>query len=148
MERPSMIQVYLGFANLVSQRSTCKRLQVGAVITTADMEQVLALGYNGNAKGFPNECDSDEPGQCGCIHAEVNALIKCGKKDGSKLLFTTVSPCKHCAKLIINSGFTDVYYLEDYRSSAGLMILRQAGITVRRIELDDSPEPDSSRQED
>jgi len=147
-----MVSVYLRFARIVSERSTCARLKVGAVITTSDMEQVLALGYNGNAKGFPNECDSDEPGKCGCIHAEVNALIKCGKKDRKKVMFVTNAPCAHCAKLIVNSGFSLVHYLDDYRSSAGLLILKQAGITVRRFEEgiveDDSSGPDNGRPQD
>jgi len=29
-------------------------LQVGSVITTGDLTQVLGIGYNGNARGLPN----------------------------------------------------------------------------------------------
>ena len=62
MERPTFEQVYMDFAESIARRSTCRRLQVGTVITTTDFRKVLAVGYNGNASGLPNECDRDEPG--------------------------------------------------------------------------------------
>jgi len=57
MCRPTFEQVYMDFAIAISRRSTCKRLQVGAVITTTDFRKVLAIGYNGNASGLPNRCN-------------------------------------------------------------------------------------------
>ena len=63
--RPSFEEVYMEFAELISKRSTCKRLSVGTVITTTDYRKVLAVGYNGNASGLKNVCDRDEPGNCG-----------------------------------------------------------------------------------
>jgi deoxycytidylate deaminase len=36
----------------------------------------LAIGYNGNYAGGPNEVESTEPGMSGMLHAEINALIK------------------------------------------------------------------------
>ena len=35
-ERPSFEKVYIQFAEIISQRSTCNRLSVGTVITTTD----------------------------------------------------------------------------------------------------------------
>ena len=64
-------------AGLLIGRSTCKRLQVGCVIASEDYRKILAMGYNGNASGLPNECDSEEVGKCGCLHAEENAVINC-----------------------------------------------------------------------
>lgn len=100
-------------------------------MTTWDLQQILAIGYNGNARGFANTCDSDEPGACGCVHAEVNALIKCGRgPDGAKKMFTSVSPCLPCAKMIINCGFDSVYFHTAYRKADGLKALEQALIKV------------------
>lgn len=65
MTRPELPDIYMRFALDLARRSTCKRAQVGAVITTADFQQVLAIGYNGNARNAPNTCDTDEPGACG-----------------------------------------------------------------------------------
>ena len=74
--RPPLFEVYMRMAEELAKRSTCARLQVGTVLTDASLEQVLAIGYNGNVRGFPNRCDSDEVGRCGCIHSEMNALVK------------------------------------------------------------------------
>lgn len=111
------IGIFLRFAESVSKLSTCERLQVGAVITDKYLERVFSVGYNGNARGEPNRCDSpDEPGNCGCIHAEANALIKCQEHDREKVLFITTSPCIQCAKLIVNSGFSRVFFTKHYRT--------------------------------
>ena len=76
-ERPSFDEIYMKLAMTMALRSTCSRLQVGTVITTVDFRKVLAVGYNGNASGLPNCCDSSTPGQCGCLHSEENAVINC-----------------------------------------------------------------------
>lgn len=120
-------EMWLRVAEVVALRGTCMRLRVGAVITDDTMTKVLAVGYNGNAAGLPNECDSQEEGKCGCIHAELNALLK---GHGGHVIFTTVAPCLSCAKVIINSGITVVYYREGYRSTEGVELLLRAGVLV------------------
>src|SRR5258708_22046752 len=113
-----------------AKRSTCLRLQVGSVIATSDLTQVLGIGYNGNAKGLPNRCDSTTPGNCGCLHSEQNCLIKAGAQLPDKVMFISASPCVMCAKMIINANVTKVYYREAYRDPAGLDVLRQGGVEV------------------
>jgi dCMP deaminase len=115
-------------AEELAKRSTCARNQVGSVITTSDLTQVLGIGYNGNARGLPNSCDGDQPGRCGCLHSEANALIKAGAQVPGKQMFVTVAPCVMCAKMIINSNVVKVYYRSEYRDLSGLDVLRQAGV--------------------
>lgn len=119
-------------AGVISARSTCSRLHVGAIITNSAGTQIVAMGYNGNARGFPNSCDSDEPGNCGCIHAECNALIKAPPDEG-KILYTTHSPCVACAKMVINAGVARVVYADAYRNPAGIDLLTQARIFVMQL---------------
>jgi dCMP deaminase len=90
----------------------------------------VAIGYNGNAKGLPNRCDSTVPGSCGCIHSEVNALVKAPGAMRDKVVFLTDGPCVACAKLMINSGVTHVYYRRPYRDPSGLELLESAEITT------------------
>ena len=93
------------FAESVAKRSTCKRLQVGTVITTTDFRKVLAIGYNGNATGLENKCDSDTSGNCGCLHSEENAIINSDSpRNTEKYVFVTHLPCKMCAKRLLNLG--------------------------------------------
>lgn len=44
MERPSFEEIYMQLAESFSKRSTCKRLQVGTVITSLDFRKVLSIG--------------------------------------------------------------------------------------------------------
>ncbi|HUZ88973.1 MAG TPA: deaminase [Candidatus Acidoferrales bacterium] len=127
-ERIPLEEVYMRMAEELAKRSTCARHRVGTVITSGDLTQVLGIGYNGNARGLPNACDGPDPGRCGCIHSEANALIKAGAQTPGKLVFVTVSPCSMCAKMIVNSNVRSVYYREAYRDPAGIDILRQGGV--------------------
>jgi dCMP deaminase len=129
-DRIPLEEVFMRMAEELAKRSTCARLQVGSVITTGDLTQVLGIGYNGNARGFPNRCDSTAPGACGCLHSEQNCLIKAGAQIPGKVMFVSASPCVMCAKMIINTNVARVYYREAYRDPAGLDVLRQGGVEV------------------
>lgn len=131
MSRPTMLQVMMQTARVVSERSTCARAQVGVVIADRGLRQILSFGYNGNWAGGPNECDGPCVGACGCIHAEENALIKLSSSDMDLRLFTTMSPCFACAKRIVNQQrITHVYFASVYRDQAGLELLHTAGLQV------------------
>jgi dCMP deaminase len=127
-DRIPLEEVYMRMAEQLAKRSTCARSQVGSVITTGDLTQVLGIGYNGNARGLPNACDGTEPGRCGCIHSEANALIKAGAHVEGKAMFVTMSPCVMCAKMIVNSNVRRVYYRSAYRDPAGIDVLRRGGV--------------------
>lgn len=140
-------------AHVVRRRSTCSRHRVGCVITNLDPyrfatgatypesvspwdkrtshTRILAMGYNGMEAGGKNECDSSQPGQCGCIHAEQNALIKAAP--GLKAVFVTMSPCLMCARLMINAGAQAIYYDDEYRDPAGILLLRDHRLVVERL---------------
>jgi dCMP deaminase len=123
-------------AKIISTRSYDPRHQVGTVIVTDDNTQVLSVGYNGNYSGGPNEVESTVPGESGMLHAEINALLKMDYNNPKrKILYVTLSPCKMCAKAIINAGISKVVYIEKYRNDAGLKILEQSGIETCQFEL-------------
>jgi dCMP deaminase len=126
--RPPLYEVYMRMAEELANRSTCSRLQVGTVLTDGALEHVLAIGYNGNVRGFPNRCDSDEAGKCGCIHSEMNALVKAPGEVPDKVAFITASPCVMCAKLMVQAKVSHVFYRTAYRDPAGLDVLERAGV--------------------
>ena len=132
--RPSWDDVWMETAKVLSRRSLDPRFQVGAVIVTGDNTQVLAVGYNGDHKGGSNQVESLEPGCSGFIHAEINALIKCDYNNPKrKVMYLTLSPCKQCAKSIVNGGIDEVVYNEEYRDLSGVELLTDAGVKVRKI---------------
>lgn len=124
---------------IVSKRSSCQRLQVGAVIAVSG--RILSTGYAGAPSGFPHcselICDLSKP----CIrtvHAEANAIAFSARNGISiqfSTLYTTHSPCWDCAKLIVNAGIIRVVYMEEYRLKEPLDLLRTAGIKIERWEI-------------
>ncbi|HUT76945.1 MAG TPA: deaminase [Polyangia bacterium] len=137
-QRPGFEEIYMRLALALAERSTCRRLRVGTVITSTDFRKVLAVGYNGNAAGLPNDCDNDEPGNCGCLHSEENAVINCDSpRYEQKIVFVTHLPCVMCAKRLVNLGnVRTVYYGREYRLADSLKVFEQAGIEVKRLEID------------
>jgi len=134
-ERPSFESVYMDFAKAIANRSSCKRLNVGTVITSTDFRKVLAVGYNGNAAGLPNGCDRDEVGNCGCLHSEENAAINCDSpRYVEKYVFVTHLPCTACAKRLINIGnVKKVFFEEDYRKRDAIELFKMTGIEIFQI---------------
>lgn len=132
MSRPSFEEIYMQLALSLAQRSTCVRLNVGTVITSTDYRKVLAVGYNGNASGLTNQCDREEPGNCGCLHSEENAVINCDSPRAmEKIAFVTHLPCVACAKRLINlGGVKKVFYGHEYRIKDSLALLESVGIQV------------------
>lgn len=135
VKRPSFEEIYLNLAFILARRSTCRRLQVGTVITSTDYRKVLAIGYNGNASGLSNQCDRDEAGNCGCLHSEENAVINCDSPRAvEKHVFVTHLPCVMCAKRLINLGnVRRVFYGVEYRLKDSLELFRQVGVVVEHL---------------
>lgn len=133
MKRPSFESIFLDFARRLAERSTCARLKVGAVVTSEDFRRVYAVGYNGNASGLANDCDrhgEEAVGNCGCLHAEENAVINCDVSRAlPKIVFCTHLPCVMCAKRIVNlGGVKKVFFANDYRVRTSAEIFEKVGI--------------------
>ena len=130
--RPSFASIYMGLALALARRSTCARLQVGCVITSTDWRKVFGVGYNGGATGQENACESLEPGLCGHIHAELNAIVNCDAPHGTpKIVLCTNMPCPMCCKLIVNMrDVVRVIFANEYRAPEGAATLRRAGIEL------------------
>lgn len=132
--RPSWDEIWMQVVDTISQRSADPNFRVAAIVVTADNTQLIALGYNGDHSGGDNRRESDAPGESGFIHAEVNALIKMDYNNPKrKIMYVSMSPCKMCAKAIINAGISEVVFKDSYRDSSGIVLLESAGIKVRKI---------------
>ncbi len=133
------IDFYMDVARRAAERSKAVRLKVGAVVVSTD--RVMAVGYNGTPKGWDNCCETTlDDGSLvtkpEVIHAEMNALFKFlnnGVSTKGATMFMTLSPCIECAKALHLANLTAVYYLEDYRTQAGVEFLRRNGCEVRKL---------------
>uniref|UniRef100_A0AAU8MJC1 Deoxycytidylate deaminase n=1 Tax=Geladintestivirus 5 TaxID=3233137 RepID=A0AAU8MJC1_9CAUD len=132
---------YIKVAQLCAKNSYAIKLQVGAII--AKDGQIISDGFNGTPCGFENKCevqsmDGSLHTLSYVLHAESNAILKCakyGRSTNGSTLYITHSPCIECAKLIIQAGIIRVVYLENYRKTEGLELLKKAGINVEKFEL-------------
>jgi len=123
-------------ALIISTRGTCSRAQVGAIITREG--RPISTGYNGAPAGLAHcEHGGEEKGCEVAVHAEMNAIAfaaRFGVGTENAALYCTHEPCANCAKLIINAGISEVYYLEPYRLHDGLHLLETAGVHVGQLQ--------------
>jgi dCMP deaminase len=144
MERISWDQYFLAQSKLLSLRSTCPRLKVGATIVRD--KRIIAGGYNGSVSGSDHCLDK------GCyvvdnhcirtVHAEVNALLQCAKfgvPTAGAEIYITHFPCIHCTKSLIQAGIARVYYAKDYKNHPyAEELFSEAGIPCIEVELDEA----------
>ena len=126
---------YLKMAMEWAKLSYCERKKVGSLIVKDRM--IISDGYNGTPSGFENCCE-DEAGKTHwfVLHAEANAILKlAGSTQSAKdsTLYLTLSPCKECSKLILQSGIEKVVYMAGYSDDSGLEFLKNAGIELLNI---------------
>jgi dCMP deaminase len=141
--------IWLEVAQVISNRSRCSRAQIGAVIVNQD-QRVISTGYNGAAANYPttgdctNWCERAQGKTglgsayegCPSIHAEANALLYVDRSAiHGGTIYVTAPPCMNCAKLISNSGVSEVRFLigeEDMHRNPQQSIdyLMKCGISV------------------
>lgn len=148
MPRPSWNEYFMQIARLVSQRSTCIRRQVGAVMVKD--KRILSTGYNGAPTGLRHclelgclrdqrQIPSGERHElCRGIHGEQNAIIQAalyGVSIAGSCLYTTHLPCSLCAKMLINAGIREIYYADGYPDELSSELMNEAGIVLQKVTI-------------
>lgn len=131
--RPDIDQYFLDIARVVANRATCDRAHIGAVLVKN--KYIISTGYNGAPRGL-GHCDEIghemENGHCvRTTHAEQNAIIQAavhGSSTEGGTLYSTHSPCKICAKIMLNAGIKRVVVSEMYRDETILAMFKEAGV--------------------
>ena len=134
-------QYFLSQSLVLSLRSTCERLMVGAVIVRN--KRVIAGGYNGSVSGEDHCIDVGcylEEGRCvRTVHAEMNAILQCAKfgvQTDDAEIYVTHFPCLKCTQSIIQAGIHKIYYLHDYHNHPyAKQLLKQANIETIKGEI-------------
>ena len=126
---------YMDLAKKVAQLSYAPDKKVGAVLVHPS--GLVSFSYNGTVPGSCN-CTTDEDGKTldSVLHAEHNAIMKVCRTALSttgSTIYTTLSPCMGCAKMIYSGGVCRVVYEEPYKhGQEALNFLRQSGILVNQ----------------
>lgn len=142
-------EYFFGIADAVAKKSHCLSRQAGAIAVRD--RHIVATGYNGPPKGYPH-CEGPycprhrlgfKSGECLEIcpssHAEANVLIEAARFGisllGCTLYLTTESPCRECAKLMVNAGIKEVVVTSgnDYPDIglSGRKILETCNVPIR-----------------
>lgn len=134
-------QYFMTQATLLSLRSTCTRLSVGAVIVRD--RRVIAGGYNGSVSGDVHCIDEGcylVEGHCvRTIHAEMNAVLQCAKfgvaTDGAEV-YVTDFPCLQCTKMLLQSGIIKINYLRNYHNDQyAVELLERKNVEIKQIKF-------------
>ena len=128
---------FMHMARITALRSKDPRTKVGAVLVSKEWH-VLGTGYNGFPPGFPDwpELWTPEHKYDYVVHAEANCLLHstAGLRSGSGLrLFTTLYPCKECAKLVLTAGIEELYYLDKYECPIADRLLNHSKSSLKKI---------------
>lgn len=119
-------RVFIDITKNIASLSHCTRSKVGAVLVKTG--NLISFGYNGTPAGMDNGCEENNVTKDEVIHAEMNAILKAAKSGNAvegSTLYLTLSPCKECSKLILQSGVKKVVYLNRYRNLDGIQFLSQ-----------------------
>jgi dCMP deaminase len=141
-------EYFMGIALMSAQRSKDPNTQVGACIVN-DKKRIVGVGYN----GFPTGCSDDDlpwnregyfldtkyPYVC---HAELNAVLNSITASLSGCsIYVYLFPCNECAKVIIQSGISEIVYLSDKYAEtdtvkASKRMFAQSGVTYRKLKVE------------
>lgn len=145
--------LYIEMLEPLKNRSHAVRAKVGAILVT--QQGNLLVGINGLPKQLGNKLEIEEvvlesvldqpprwvlTGQLitkpTVIHAEMNCILKAAREGVSTVnstVYVTLSPCQHCASMLVSAGVKRLVYVEDYRDPSGLDVLRRCDVAVEKF---------------
>ena len=144
-------KTYMDMAIAMSKLSKGVRAKVGAVAVTKN--GVVITGVNGLPKELGNSLEQivdntsyywnrantqSIVSKSTVIHAENNILVKCAREGVSMLdstIYTTLSCCEHCASMLASVGVKRIVYLDEYRCTKGIDVLKQCNIEVEKFHV-------------
>ena len=136
----------MSIAELVAQRATCIRRQVGAVLVRD--KRIITTGYNGVPTGISHCLDvgclrekqnipsGERHELCRGLHAEQNAIIQAavhGVSLKGATLYCTNQPCAICSKMLINVRLEKIFYRSGYADELAIEMLSEAGIPLKQL---------------
>lgn len=144
--RPRWDKYFIKITSDVSERATCVKRKVGAIIAKGN--RILTTGYNGAPKGFEhcskvgclrkkmNVPSGQRHELCRGLHAEQNAIIQAavhGVEIDGGTLYCNYQPCVICVKMMINAGIKRLVYSGNYPDELAAKMLKESRIKVTQL---------------
>lgn len=135
--KPNKVSKFMTVAIAISKLSQCKR-QVGCILLD-HCGHIRATGYNGPPRNMGicsclNRVSGEDLDLCPAVHAEQNAVMQCADVIDLEFCFSTTKPCRHCIKMLLNTGVQTIYYLEDYPHEGVTELWESAGRSIHKME--------------
>jgi dCMP deaminase len=128
-------EYFMSIAVLASQRSPCKRLNVGSVIVKNN--RLISMGYNGYIPGAPHISRVQDNHEQSIIHSEVNAITDCARRGASledAKIYVTHYPCINCFRSIAACGIKEIIFLNDYHNNQIVQELaNDSSIVIKKL---------------
>lgn len=113
----------------LSKESKCVSRQVSCVLVKDN--RIISTGYNGTLSGASHCNDKFDKDSFDKhdhhiwsreneVHAEQNAIAfaaRNGITTQGAICYTSLQPCNTCLLILVQSGITEIVYLEDYEKS-------------------------------
>lgn len=108
---------FINIAKMVAQKSKDKKKQVGAVLVSHSNNRIISTGYNGLPSGMDDNIDWNNRNlvHSMIIHAEMNCILYAETKFKNSILYSTLSPCKDCIKIIAAANIKTIIYIDEYK---------------------------------
>jgi dCMP deaminase len=111
-------EYFMNVAHVIKTRSKDPKMQVGAVLVSLKDNRIISTGYNSVKSGLNDKeidwADRDRVKDI-VIHAETNAILYAQSKFEDSILYTTLSPCNECLKLLSATKIKKIVYDNEYR---------------------------------
>lgn len=117
-DRPNWDTYFMDIAEVVKRRSLDLKTQVGCVLVSIKDKRIISTGYNSLQSGLNhNIINWNDRNQVHdlIIHAETNAILYAQSRYEDSILYTTLSPCQSCIKLLSATGIKRIIYKDEYR---------------------------------
>ena len=135
MERPSWNEYFKEIVLATLKRSPCERLKVGCLLVLDN--RIISQGYNGFLPGCPHNSIVRNNHEQATVHAEQNAICDCAKRGVScngAVAYISHYPCLICARLLLASGITKIFYVYDYKNDLLVDIFcKQKGVEIIQL---------------
>jgi dCMP deaminase len=122
---------YMCIAEKTSELSYANDRKVGCVVVNDG--NILSFSYNGTVRGTYNDTQQNKEY---VLHAETQALSKMarhGIPTKGCTLYSTLSPCVECAKIIYQMGISRVVFKDEYKDLSGIRFLKDNGVIVNDL---------------
>lgn len=110
-------EYFINIAKMIALKSKDRKKQVGAILVSLLNNRIISTGYNGLPASINDDIDWDNRDlvHSMIIHAEMNCILYANNKYENSILYSTLSPCKDCIKIIAAAKIKKVIYLEEYK---------------------------------